>query len=245
MALRSFLLQMSEGWGAWMAALDIALGTIWRQDLARTLRSADCGVVCVSAETRRSPWVLFETGVLSASGSTVCPYLIGLVPRNLVHHPLFDFQGCEATEEGTRRLVESLNDHAPEPRAGSEIDRAFDRAWPELEAAIRDAPSGQPVDPEPAVELNLLDDVGLEKLLMVHFYAAADRILIRPSITSDSRRIGARERTSPAKRDPGGTTERLAQRGSSSAMARARSTRSIASFPSVPQSVSSCDFQSV
>lgn len=172
-ALQSFLERVHESLRPWVSHRDIAAGGRWREELSTSLESASSAVVCLSPRSLRSPWVQFETGALASSKicARICPYLIDLKPDDLRGQPLSDFQTREANEEGTFDLLVALNATLDKPLRRAWLRNRFERAWPELEASIRAAPA------EPAaLDYNNLDELGLRKLLSIHFLASQKRL---------------------------------------------------------------------
>jgi hypothetical protein len=93
-------------------SLDIAKGARWLAKLEELLGSADAGLVCLTPEGVRSPWVHYEAGALAfglkAKGShPLFTYLFG-VDSSALRGPLTSFQSTQSTREDTRHLVASL-----------------------------------------------------------------------------------------------------------------------------------------
>src|SRR5579859_5009320 len=64
----------------WMSEHDIDAGARWAHRLSQVLEEAKFGIICLTRENQKSPWVLFEAGALAKSvqESRVIPYLIGM-----------------------------------------------------------------------------------------------------------------------------------------------------------------------
>jgi hypothetical protein len=92
---------------------DIEKGIQWLPAVEGQLRKADAGLVCLTPESLRSDWVLFEAGALATAVSNKQPearvftYLLNLSPASLPG-PLAAYQSTVATMEDTLRLVNSL-----------------------------------------------------------------------------------------------------------------------------------------
>jgi hypothetical protein len=92
---------------------DIEKGTQWFPAVERRLRKADAGLFCLTPESLRSDWILFEAGALATAvaGRTgearIFTYLLDLAPESLPG-PLAAYQSTVATMEDTRRLVNAL-----------------------------------------------------------------------------------------------------------------------------------------
>lgn len=68
-----------------MSSEDIEKGARWQEDLSTKLADTDLGIVCVTPENVRAPWILFEAGTLAKAldRSRVCTYLLDLRPEDL------------------------------------------------------------------------------------------------------------------------------------------------------------------
>lgn len=99
----------------WMSDTDIQPGAHWSRTLSGTLESAHIGVLCLTAENLRSPWVLFEAGALSkiVDRARVLPYLVDVNPRN-IDGPLAQFQCVKANYQGTLKLFGEIADYLEE-----------------------------------------------------------------------------------------------------------------------------------
>jgi hypothetical protein len=84
-----------------------------------------------------APWLLFEAGSLSkqVQESRVVPYRLGLRAPD-IPFPLAQFQGIDANELGTRKLIETLNLALPDSIESQRLDRMFERWWPDLKGRL-------------------------------------------------------------------------------------------------------------
>jgi len=122
----------------WMSSEDIDKGTRWGAELADRLAGTDQGVVCVTAENMREPWLNFEAGTLAKAinSARVRPVLLDVAPADLTG-PLTQFQATSLLDkEDVFKLVGSLNGGTAEPVAPGVLARSFERAWPELHDEI-------------------------------------------------------------------------------------------------------------
>jgi hypothetical protein len=123
-----------------MSEHDIDAGARWTQQLSETLEASRLGVICLTPENQKSPWILFESGALSKSveESRLIPFLVGMVPSD-VEPPLSQFQSVQADRVGTLRLLTSINSLCDTPLESERLERRFHKWWPDLESQIRDA----------------------------------------------------------------------------------------------------------
>lgn len=144
-ALREWLPDVIQNLKPWMSQKDLGAGVRWSTEIEGELRASAFGVICVTANNRHAPWLNFEAGAISNNlqGSRVVPYIFDMSFAD-IEGPLTQFQGKEATKEGTRELVQALNAVAGEQGLeATRLQTAFERMWPELEAKLRAIPRGQ------------------------------------------------------------------------------------------------------
>lgn len=113
---------------------DIPKGENWHSALIKELRGCRVGVFCVTPESLRSPWMLFEAGALAQHGSQpeLFTYLYG-IPGSQVSGPLGHFQATRFDREDSRRFVRDL---ARLVDGGAQPASDFDDRWTEFEAAV-------------------------------------------------------------------------------------------------------------
>ncbi|MEQ9503722.1 MAG: toll/interleukin-1 receptor domain-containing protein [Deltaproteobacteria bacterium] len=130
-----------DGVTAWLADADIYAGDDWREKVTSALERAAVGVLCLTRENHRSPWVHFEAGHLAHYRDTpVIPYRLELEVHEL-EGPLAQYQTCACDERGTFELFRSVVKKA----LGVELEEErFGQIWPDLRArleAIPESPS--------------------------------------------------------------------------------------------------------
>jgi hypothetical protein len=111
-------------------------------DIFRVLRTElsenNFGILCLTKDNCRKPWVQFEAGALAKAldDSFLCPYLIDMEPADLPE-PLRLFETATADEHGTLKLIRALNSASKTLRlAEPQIRKSFDRVWPELKPKL-------------------------------------------------------------------------------------------------------------
>lgn len=132
-ALQAWLPSVIQRLDPWMSAHSIDAGARWGGELAKELEAQEFGVLCLTPENVGAPWLLFEAVALSKSVKTsrVVPYRLGL-PALGVGPPLSQFQGVDASQEGTQKLIDSSNQAQDAPLDKERLERTFQWAWPEL-----------------------------------------------------------------------------------------------------------------
>jgi hypothetical protein len=153
-ALRSWLPNVIQILDPWMSERDLDAGSRWGNEVARQLKSADFGIVCVTPENQTEPWLQFEAGALGNVLHTirVCPYCFGM--DTAVQFPLATFQTVGADERGTKHLMTAINKSLGSFALGErQLDDTFDLWWPKLSEALSEIPPVEDVPP-PKTESN-------------------------------------------------------------------------------------------
>lgn len=165
-ALRDWLPLLFDRVAPWASDTDIAAGQRGLAQIEAELADTRFGLVVVTAENQRAPWLNFEAGALSKTVAgdaehRVVPLLVDLASAADLTGPLAQFQAKTARRDGVRDVVRSLAAVAgiDEAVAG----RRFDAYWPQLEAEIEAAktaaPGGADAEPERREEADVLDEI--------------------------------------------------------------------------------------
>lgn len=136
---------------------DIAKGTRGRDAIARELEGTSEGIICITRENVREPWLNFEAGALSkATGeASVRTVLLDLKPADVVG-PLSDFQHTElADKEDVLKFLVSINDHCDRPLDKAILEKVFEKNWPDLVSRLSEVP---PRDPKSVGDNNLTSE---------------------------------------------------------------------------------------
>lgn len=124
-----------------MSDEDILKGSPWLNSLMGKLESTRIGILCLTPENLRSPWIHFEAGALSKVTDRlyVCPFLLGAQIREL-ETPLSIFQATVFEKKDMRRMIRTINTGCAEAKPGCEnpnIDKAFDCYWSVLNTQLK------------------------------------------------------------------------------------------------------------
>jgi len=124
----------------WVSAVDIQAGQEWFAELMKALEDSKFAIVCVTKRSLSAPWIMFESGALSAKfGSPkLVPLMLDCVVQDLVD-PLARFNGVLFDENSMRGLFMSINASVGNPLTPKALNAAFKDIWPTLSAAIRAA----------------------------------------------------------------------------------------------------------
>jgi hypothetical protein len=180
-ALRDWLPKVLQSVRPWMSAKDIDRGARWASEIGAKLSDTNFGIVCLSPDNLKAPWLLFEAGALSKAVETarVATYLYGLNHSD-VEQALAQFQGSKADKNDTKSLLESINKHlGAGALAQGALDEAFDVWWPKLEAKLGQIQPAKPVVTAVRSERALIEEI-------LEIVRAQERRLAVPAVsTSD------------------------------------------------------------
>ena len=133
-ALHDWLPKVIQAVDPFMSAVDINQGSRWSSQIGSRLQRVRFGLICLTPENLKAPWLLFEAGALSKSldDSRVVPYLYGITLAQL-QGPLAQFQASEANKEQTFKMLKSINEASKGSGLDSaRLEEAFEKWWPEL-----------------------------------------------------------------------------------------------------------------
>jgi hypothetical protein len=159
LALESWLSQVIQAVEPWIST-DIEKGLRWSPEISLNLELSKVGIVCLTPENLKAPWVLFEAGAISKTKDAhVCTLLFDLESAN-VEQPLGQFQHTRAVKADVWELVKTVNNKLEKAEEKglkeSVLEKAFEKYWPDLEsklAEIKELPTPQTEKIRPDREL--------------------------------------------------------------------------------------------
>lgn len=157
-ALISNVIQTVE---PFISSHNIRDGSMWNPEINDQLKTTTFGVVCLTPENQSKPWVVYEAGALSKGNreASVAVLLIGMEPND-VDGPLAQFNHTRLNKESIRKLLHSVNNaSASASIAISKLDAAFDKFWPDFEAAIAAAQALQAAPSPKRKESEIIDEI--------------------------------------------------------------------------------------
>jgi hypothetical protein len=146
-ALRDWLPKVIQAVRPWLSIREIPKGHRGAIEIWEALEHINIGIICLTPENAREPWILFESGALSKMFSDtktlVCTYLLGDLEHSELAAPLQAFQYTKPEKEDTRTMVRAINNAlGDEPfLEENRLNEAFDIHWPELEIKIKTIPA--------------------------------------------------------------------------------------------------------
>lgn len=140
-AVRDWLRPILQSVEVWLSEADIDAGDRWGQQVATELSACNFGIICVTPENSKAPWLLFEAGALAKSleDSKVIPLLFELELRD-ISGPLAQFQAKKFDLTGLSEVANSINKGLPQPVADEIVKSLVDAMWPSLRQKIDAVP---------------------------------------------------------------------------------------------------------
>ncbi|MFD3843531.1 toll/interleukin-1 receptor domain-containing protein [Streptomyces sp. NPDC058642] len=140
--LRDQLPNFNHLFELFVSSEDIAKGDRGYEAIAAQLAGSHYGIVCVTPENRRTPWINYEAGALSreVGKPRVAPFLLlGTTVTDLVGTPLTQFQATPAdVPKEVLKLIKTINGLCDESVEEKRIDDRFEKYWPELKQGLAD-----------------------------------------------------------------------------------------------------------
>jgi hypothetical protein len=136
---------------------DIVAGEGWFERLTKVLEEYDFGIVCLTSENLTAPWLMFESGALAKrlGKAKLVPVLCGVTETELSKNPLSHFQYVHTDKDEIRKLVDSINASLEDYKLGeSQLTRAFEKWWPDLESDIAKALAYKEGAPKKPIDMN-------------------------------------------------------------------------------------------
>lgn len=159
-----WLSQVVQAVDPWVSS-EMDKGARWSAEVATGLAESKVGIICITPENQRAPWLLFEAGALSRlKDAPVCTLLLGMAPGD-VEQPLGQFQHTVAHDrDDVCGLVSKINREVAKAgeKALSEtaLKDALDVYWPRLEPIILELRDTEPPSgPAPRPERELLEEI--------------------------------------------------------------------------------------
>lgn len=124
-----------------MSEEDIAKGTKWNHELSSVLESCQVGIICLTKENVKEPWIMFEAGAISKNvkESRVFTILFDNLKPSDVSGPLVQFQHTAFHKEDVWKLFKCINlvSHEANKLDETKLRVIFDKWWPDLENKIK------------------------------------------------------------------------------------------------------------
>jgi hypothetical protein len=128
--LEPFLKMVLNGVDPWVSTTGAERGTRWLEAVNNSLEAANGGIVCLTPENLREPWIHFESGAIAVNPrNRLYTLLLGL-KKGEVPPPLDQFTQTTVAKDDFFIMIEAMNWLTAKPRKESELREAFDAHWP-------------------------------------------------------------------------------------------------------------------
>lgn len=143
-----------------LSSRDLEKGGLWDQKLSEELKETNFGILCLTQENLREPWILFEAGALfkGSSSNPVCTFLIDINDPSDVEQPLGKFNHTRPIKEDMLKFITTLHKHSASTLPIQLMEETFNRLWDDFEkgfkACVKDNPPNAVVAPRPPEDVN-------------------------------------------------------------------------------------------
>jgi hypothetical protein len=136
--LKDFLRTTIQALDPFFSRNDIAKGTRWSGELAKQLNDINIGIIVLTKENTKAPWILFEAGALAKNieGGLVCTILTDVKESDL-NGPLLEFQNTKFNKEDFRKLIHDLNERIEKPIEKEILNQSFNKQWSSFERKVK------------------------------------------------------------------------------------------------------------
>ena len=99
------------GLQCFVSDVDIASGEDWWNKIKKELKSSGMGILCVTKQNVKEPWIFFEGGALVANNVSTIPLLISCDLKALEHSP-FNSKECVQFYEENKflKMISDINE---------------------------------------------------------------------------------------------------------------------------------------
>lgn len=126
------VLQKAE---TWFSPDGITKGETWFTTISGQLADINFGIICLTRDNLKAPWILFEAGAISKglAKNHVCTLLIDLAHQD-VTPPLSQFNHTTPIRDEMLKLLRTINENMCEHKLpDARFEASFLRCWPEFE----------------------------------------------------------------------------------------------------------------
>jgi len=163
LAFRDWLPSVIQSVVPYVSSEDIDKGARWSTDIAKELEDSAFGIICVTKQNLKAPWLTFEAGALSKKleKSFVSPFLFNM-KRAEIDGPILQFQSTINEKEDIKKLLKTINKACLKDKLTDErLEIAFDVWYPKLEEKLTKIETDFP---DEAVDIKEAEAQGQEML---------------------------------------------------------------------------------
>lgn len=175
--LRTWLRGVIQAIDPWMSQEDLTPGSIWFSEISKKIKESEYGILCITRENQKAPWLLWEAGALYRGFEDtrrVVPLLID-VDKNALAPPLSHFQVIDINDrKEIVRMLTGINEEIGNPISKEILNTQVSHYWPALQKALAKSIQAFPFSPDS------------ESTCEYNFRQAADKFLTIPGKMADS-----------------------------------------------------------
>lgn len=137
-SLRDWLPHVIQAARPFFGPDDIAKGSMWSGELSKVLVDTRVGLLCITAENLKAPWLMFEAGALVKAIDRTCviPLLLDVEQSALVG-PLSMFQSATLEKSEVFRVLKVVNAQLSAAALDAQaLEASFEKWWPDLERRL-------------------------------------------------------------------------------------------------------------
>lgn len=129
-----------SGLQCFVSDVDIASGEDWWNKIKKELKNSGMGILCVTKENVKEPWIFFEGGALIANNVSTIPLLISCDLRAVEHSP-FNSKECIQFYEENKfiKMISDINENLKLfPLNKEQLDILSREAYRKLKNCLKD-----------------------------------------------------------------------------------------------------------
>lgn len=91
--------------------VDISTGSDWWEKIKEELSNCKYGIICITKENIKAPWIYYEAGAIAARGIPTVPLLVSCSLNSLEHTPLSKQQAVEFyNQQSFINMIKNVNE---------------------------------------------------------------------------------------------------------------------------------------
>lgn len=137
--VKNFLDKVVQLSHPFISSRNIELGSLWHNQVIREANETNYGLLFITPESRDSPWLHFEAGMLlkDLEKDRIVPILFGIKISEIIR-PLSDFHSIEFDESSFFDLVSEINKMTSRPLEKENLKQVFDSFYNKLSLDIEE-----------------------------------------------------------------------------------------------------------
>jgi hypothetical protein len=143
--IKSWLPNVIQEVEVWISSQDIGKGEKWSIRLSENLTEIEFGLLMVTQENAKAPWIMFEAGALSKTvKARVVPILCDLERLDVANTPLDQFQNALVGKEEIWQVVEAVNAACSRALDPVRLRANYEKWWPDFAAQFDNIEFSEP-----------------------------------------------------------------------------------------------------